>query len=139
MSKLIDLLAFARMGRKEVARVPLDFNRLVEPMVAEQKHSAKYEVNVTVRTLLPATGDPVLLSQVIVNLISNAIKYPAKSEKPAVEIGSYKKDDEIEYFVKDNGAGFDMSYAHKLFGVFQRLHSHNEFEGTGVGLAIVQR
>jgi light-regulated signal transduction histidine kinase (bacteriophytochrome) len=84
-------------------------------------------------------GDPALLSQVYMNLISNAIKYSAKKEDPAIEIGSAEKEDEIVYYVKDNGAGFDMQYAHKLFGVFQRLHSNEEFEGTGVGLAIVQR
>ncbi len=74
-----------------------------------------------------------------INLISNAVKYSAKKENPEVEIGAEEKEDEIVYYVKDNGAGFDMQYAHKLFGVFQRLHSNEEFEGTGVGLAIVQR
>jgi PAS domain S-box-containing protein len=140
MGKLIDdLLGFARMGRKEVARVSVDMNKLVEQIVAEQKNAAKVEVQVTVHSLAPATGDPVLLAQVFVNLISNGIKYSSKAAAPAVEIGSFEKYDEQVYFVKDNGAGFDMNYAHKLFGVFQRLHSHNEFEGTGVGLAIVQR
>ena len=140
MGKLIDdLLAFARMGRKEVARVLVDFYKLVEPVIADQTHSAKTPVKFTLHPMLPAHGDPVLLSQVFVNLISNAIKYSSKSSNPTVEIGSFEKGDENVYYVKDNGAGFDMSYAHKLFGVFQRLHSHNEFEGTGVGLAIVQR
>jgi light-regulated signal transduction histidine kinase (bacteriophytochrome) len=89
---------------------------------------------------LPNTeGDPALLAQVYINLISNAVKYSAKKENPEVDIGATEKDDEIVYYVKDNGAGFDMQYAHKLFGVFQRLHSNEEFEGTGVGLAIVQR
>jgi PAS domain S-box-containing protein len=140
MGMLIDdLLEFARMGRKEVARVAIDFHKLTEPIIADQTQAAKAPVKVSVKELLPAHGDPVLLSQVFINLISNAIKYSSKSTAPAVEIGSYEKEDVNVYYVKDNGAGFDMSYAHKLFGVFQRLHSQNEFEGTGVGLAIVQR
>jgi PAS domain S-box-containing protein len=140
MGTLIDdLLSFARMGKKEVVRVPIDFTKLVEPIITEQKNAAKNKVNISLQPLAAATGDPVLLAQVFVNLISNAIKYSAKAEHPAVEIGSYDKGEELVYYVKDNGAGFDMNYAHKLFGVFQRLHSHSEFEGTGVGLAIVQR
>jgi PAS domain S-box-containing protein len=140
MGALIDdLLAFARMGRREVARVPIDFHKLIGPIIAEQKHAARTEVSITVHPLLPAYGDPVLLSQVLVNLVSNAIKYSSKSKAPRIEIGSFEKEDETVYYVRDNGAGFDMNYVHKLFGVFQRLHSHTEFEGTGVGLAIVQR
>jgi PAS domain S-box-containing protein len=140
MGTLIDdLLSFARMGRKEVARVTIDFHKLIEPIIAEQKHIAKNDVEVDLKPMLPAHGDPILLSQVFVNLISNAFKYSSKSNRPAIEIGSFEKEDENVYFVKDNGAGFDMTYAHKLFGVFQRLHSNSEFEGTGVGLAIVQR
>jgi PAS domain S-box-containing protein len=134
-----DLLQFARMGRKEVARMKVNFNNLTESIIADQKQASKIEVTFKVNDLLPAFGDPVLLSQVFVNLISNAIKYSSKTTAPVVEIGSYEKEDENVYYVKDNGAGFDMTYAHKLFGVFQRLHSNNEFEGTGVGLAIVQR
>jgi light-regulated signal transduction histidine kinase (bacteriophytochrome) len=79
------------------------------------------------------------MSQVWINLISNAIKYSSKKEKPQVEVGCHKQEDEIVYYVKDNGAGFSMKYADKLFGVFQRLHGPAEFEGTGVGLSIVQR
>jgi PAS domain S-box-containing protein len=140
MGALIDdLLEFSRMGRKELARVEMDVNKMVEGIVAEGKNTAKSEVEIKVNDLLPAFGDPMLISQVFVNLISNAIKYSSKLPKPVIEIGSFANEDEIVYYVKDNGAGFDMSYAHKLFGVFQRLHSSNEFEGTGVGLAIVQR
>jgi PAS domain S-box-containing protein len=134
-----DLLAFSRMGRKELTRLPIDFNKLVEPIVAELKHTAPAQTTIIVHPLHNTQGDPALLSQVFINLISNAIKYSAKTETPVVEIGAEEKENEYVYYVKDNGAGFDMQYAHKLFGVFQRLHSNEEFEGTGVGLAIVQR
>jgi light-regulated signal transduction histidine kinase (bacteriophytochrome) len=89
--------------------------------------------------LIPADGDHALLMHVWTNLISNAIKYSAKKEQPSIEIGSESQSHEIVYHVRDNGAGFDMKYADKLFGVFQRLHRTKDFEGTGVGLAIVQR
>ena len=140
MGTLIDdLLAFSRMGRKEISRVPVDFNKLVEPLIMELKNTTPDKTRITLHALHNTQGDPSLIAQVYVNLISNALKYSAKKETPAIEIGSEEKDDEIVYYVKDNGAGFDMQYAHKLFGVFQRLHSNEEFEGTGVGLAIVQR
>ncbi|AEV99070.1 hybrid sensor histidine kinase/response regulator [Niastella koreensis] len=140
MGALIDdLLAFSRMGRKEVKRVPIDFNKLVEPIITELKQTAPASTQITVHRLPGTQGDPVLLLQVYINLISNAIKYSAKKEKSVIELGAEARDDEFVYFVKDNGAGFDMQYAHKLFGVFQRLHGNDEFEGTGVGLAIVQR
>ena len=134
-----DLLEFSRMGRKELTRLPIDFNKLVEPIVAELKQTAPARTVITVHPLHNTQGDPALLSQVFINLVSNAVKYSAKKETPVIEIGSEEKEDEFVYYVKDNGAGFDMQYAHKLFGVFQRLHSNEEFEGTGVGLAIVQR
>jgi light-regulated signal transduction histidine kinase (bacteriophytochrome) len=89
--------------------------------------------------LPPAEADQALLHQVWINLISNAIKYSGKKENPEVEIGSEEAETETVYYVKDNGSGFDMNYAHKLFGVFQRLHTPDEFEGTGVGLAIVHK
>ncbi len=84
-------------------------------------------------------ADYSLVTQVWINLISNAIKYSAKNENPKIEIGSIQYENEIVHYVKDNGAGFDMKYANKLFGVFQRLHTATEFEGSGVGLAIVKR
>jgi PAS domain S-box-containing protein len=140
MGMLIDdLLEFSRMGRKEITRVAIDFKKLVEPIVADIRHSAPEKTKITLHHLPGTQGDPSLLSQVFINLISNAVKYSAKKENAEVEIGAEEKDDEIVYYIKDNGAGFDMQYAHKLFGVFQRLHSNEEFEGTGVGLAIVQR
>ena len=123
----------------ERIRLPVDMNKLVEPIVADLVNATGTKAQITVHPLMPVNGDPVLLSQVYINLISNAIKYSAKKENPEVEIGSFEQDNDHVYFVKDNGAGFDMNYVHKLFGVFQRLHTHEEFEGTGVGLAIVQR
>jgi len=140
MGELIDdLLAFSRMGRKEVVRLPIDFNKLIEPIVTSKENMADKDMRITVNPLLPAEGDPALLLQVFINLISNAIKYSSKKETSEIEIGSFEKEDEYVYYVKDNGAGFDMQYVHKLFNVFQRLHDNGEFEGTGVGLAIVQR
>ena len=127
------------MGRKEITRVPIEFNKLVEPIIAEIKQNAPPTTQINLKPLINTQGDPSLLSQVYINLISNAVKYSSKKDNAEVEIGAEEKDDEIVYYVKDNGAGFDNQYAHKLFGVFQRLHSNEEFEGTGVGLAIVQR
>ena len=92
-----------------------------------------------IKELLPANGDYALMKQVWINLISNAVKYSQNATKPFIEIGSYFKDNFVVYYIKDNGAGFDMQYYDKLFGVFQRLHSEQEFEGTGIGLAIVQK
>jgi PAS domain S-box-containing protein len=140
MGTLIDdLLEFSRLGRKEPTKLPIDFSGMVDQVIKELTKENGWKGKITVESLLPAEGDPTLLSQVVLNLISNAIKYTGKKEKPQINIGSYEEDNEHVYFIKDNGAGFNMEYAHKLFGVFQRLHSNNEFEGTGVGLAIVQR
>ena len=96
-------------------------------------------VEVKVGKLPPCQGDPALLKQVWVNLVSNAIKYTRGRTPAVIEIGCDRKKNENIYFVRDNGTGFDMQYADKLFGVFQRLHRADQFEGTGVGLAIVQR
>jgi two-component system sensor kinase len=84
-------------------------------------------------------GDPSLVKQVLVNLLSNAVKFTKEKDPASIEMRSYLHEDEIVYCIKDNGVGFDMAYSDKLFGVFQRLHSAEEYEGTGVGLAIVQR
>ena len=102
----------------------------------EQDHR---DIKFHIGELPPAQADAVTMKQVWLNLISNAIKYSRQKEKAIIEIGSETTGDEIIYSIKDNGAGFDMQYADKLFGVFQRLHSDEEFEGTGVGLAIVKR
>ncbi len=140
MGKLIDaLLAFSRLGRKEVQRSATDMEMMVENIIAELRKSSEHHATIKIDPLPQAEADHALLNQVWENLISNAIKYSSKKEKPEIEIGSAASETEITYFVKDNGSGFDMEYADKLFGVFQRLHNPREFEGTGVGLAIVHR
>jgi PAS domain S-box-containing protein len=140
MGVLIDnLLEFSRLGRRRVVKIPVDLTELAQRVLKDLEEGHQGKTRVSVGALPSAQGDPVLLYQVLVNLLSNAIKYSGKKEMPEVEVGSSENDEEYTYFVKDNGTGFNMSYAHKLFGVFQRLHSNEEFEGTGVGLAIVQR
>lgn len=139
MGELIDaLLAFSKLGRKQVTTSQLNMDALVK-LVKEETANKLSKIEFTLHELLPAKGDQVLIKQVWVNLISNAIKYSNQKLKSMIEIGSYSKDNLVIYYVKDNGAGFDMQYYDKLFGVFQRLHSQEEFEGTGIGLAIVQK
>jgi PAS domain S-box-containing protein len=140
MGRLIDdLLTFSRMGKKEIQKTQVNMSEMVKGILAEISRSKEHKAAVLIHELPEAMGDQALLTQVWINLLSNAIKYSANREKPCVEIGSEISNQHITYFVKDNGAGFNMKYADKLFGVFQRLHSDKEFEGTGVGLAIVQR
>jgi two-component system sensor histidine kinase/response regulator len=140
MGSLIDdLLEFSKMGRKEVKKSAINIADLVKDVISDVTDASDYHAKVTVNELLPAYADRALLTQVWINLISNAYKYSAKKENPSIEIGSYRDNGYIVYYVKDNGAGFNMEYAEKLFGVFQRLHKPSDFEGTGVGLAIVQR
>lgn len=139
MAQLIDdLLAFSRLGRKEPAKQPLDMDSLVGEVVrdlAVEKPAAKIDV----QALPPAEADRSLLRQVWANLVANALKYSGKRDAPRIEIGGRLEPGERVYWVRDNGVGFDMRYAGKLFGVFQRLHAAEEFPGTGVGLAVVQR
>ncbi len=141
MGELIDdLLAFSRLGRKEVTRNDIHMDALVKGVTDDfMLISVKNNIEINIQPLLPAVGDQALVKQVWVNLISNAIKYAGKKTKTLIEIGSYPKENRNVYYVKDNGVGFDMKYYAKLFGVFQRLHSNEEFEGTGVGLAITHR
>jgi len=141
MGKLIDdLLAFSRLGRQNLIKVDLDINAIVDVLVVEIKsQQSNREIVIDVKPLLHTLGDNSMIKQVMVNLISNAVKYSGKKEKSIIEIGSYKQGEYNVFYVKDNGVGFEMEYYNKLFGVFQRLHDAHEFEGTGVGLAIVQR
>ena len=107
--------------------------------VTRELTRASNGTTVDIATLPGATGDPSLLKQVWINLVGNALKYSGKRDAAHVEIGGREENGEAHYWVRDNGAGFDMRYAAKLFGVFQRLHRSDEFPGTGVGLAIVHR
>jgi two-component system, sensor histidine kinase and response regulator len=134
-----DLLEFSRLGKKEVQKSSINTEQLVRNIVNEISPVVNNHAKVQFHSLPPANADYTLIKQVWVNLISNGLKYSAKKKEPLIEIGSHSQAAETVYYVKDNGAGFDMQYADKLFGVFQRLHKPTEFEGTGVGLAIVQR
>lgn len=140
MGELIDdLLDLSRAGRAAMRRDPVDMNALVRRVVAELTAAGDGKAVVDVGDLPPAVGDPSLLRQVAINLVGNAIKYSGKRPDPRIEIGGRPDDGENVYWVKDNGVGFDMRYASKLFGVFQRLHDRSEFDGTGVGLALAKR
>ncbi len=140
MSDLIDnLLAFSKLGRKALQKGNINMNDLIEGVIIDINKTIKHNSEIKIGTLHPTIGDYSLINQVAFNLVSNAIKYSSKSNKPVVEITSQIINDEPVYSIKDNGVGFEMKYANKLFGVFQRLHTSEEFEGTGVGLAIVQR
>lgn len=141
MGKLIDdLLAFSRLSRKQIQPARVDMKSLVYSVFGELTREPDRErIDFKVGKLPPADGDPALLHQVWFNLLSNAIKFSSKVDRAIIEVGTKRSEDELVYFVRDNGAGFDIQYVDKMFGVFQRLHSDDEFEGTGVGLAIVQR
>jgi hypothetical protein len=142
MGQLIDdLLAFSRMGRAEFLRMRVGLEALVADVVEElQEASPGRDVLFRKGPLPEVTGDPAMLRVVLINLVSNALKYTRPRERPEVEIGSLDdRPGEVVVFVRDNGVGFDMQYADKLFGVFQRLHGADEFEGTGIGLATVRR
>jgi len=142
MGKLIDdLLAFSHAGRAELQKSEVDMNRLVRETLADfQAETTKRKIEWSVHLLPSVRGDYALLRMVMVNLVSNAMKFTGSRAEPRIEIGCAPGgDDETVIFIRDNGAGFDPHYAEKLFGVFQRLHSREEFEGTGIGLANVQR
>jgi light-regulated signal transduction histidine kinase (bacteriophytochrome) len=141
MGELIDdLLTFARLSRQPLVRRPIDPGRLVPEILAELILAAGgRQFEIRTGALPVCDGDAVLLRQVWTNLLSNAVKYTRGRTPAVIEIGCDQVTGECAYFVRDNGVGFDMQYADKLFGVFQRLHRAEDFEGTGVGLAIVQR
>jgi PAS domain S-box-containing protein len=140
MGRLIDdILAFSRLGRQSLSMSSLNVEELTREVWEEIKtvESAK-PINLKIDHILPGMGDRSLIKQVMINLLSNAVKFTRTREVPHIEVGGYDKGSEIEYFIRDNGVGFDMRYQDKLFGVFQRLHGDDEFEGNGIGLALVQ-
>jgi PAS domain S-box-containing protein len=141
MGKLIDdLLAFSRIGRTEMNYSSVDMATMANSIFFELTTPGGREpIDFHVAPLPPAQGDPALLRQVWANLLGNAVKFSSKTERAVIEVTAEEQGGKVVYRVRDNGAGFDMQYANKLFGVFQRLHGAREFEGTGVGLAIVQR
>jgi len=141
MDQLInDLLALSRLKRQEFEVAEIDMGDLAQGVFEELKAiNPGRKLNLVISNPPKGMGDPSMIRQVFVNLLSNAIKFTRKREAALIEIGGTINDKEATFFVKDNGVGFDMAEAEKLFGVFQRLHSADEYEGTGVGLAIVQR
>ncbi len=139
MNQLIeDLLNLSRLGKRTIEKEEVDMNKLVEKVMANCEHMVVPNTNFAIHNLATVNGDASILEQVWMNLISNAIKYSSKRGAPQIEIGCVKEAKQYQFYVKDNGAGFDMKYADKLFGVFQRLHKASDFEGNGVGLAIVK-
>jgi len=140
MGRLIDdLLEFSRTGRKEMKAVECDMTEMVRDVLGSLDGKLTSGADIELKSLPCAFGDPAMLRQVWFNLIANAVKFSSKTASPKIEIGGSSTVETHDYYVKDNGAGFDPRFTKKLFGVFQRLHSEEEFEGTGVGLAIVQR
>jgi PAS domain S-box-containing protein len=140
MGSLIDdLLEFSRLGKKPVEKTALDVDRLVAEVIADVIQFSGKKTEFKLGPLPGCEGDPSLIRQVWQNLISNAVKYSGTRENPRVEIAATREEDKLVYSVKDNGVGFDEKYADKQFQVFQRLHRPDEFEGTGIGLAIVNR
>jgi len=141
MGQLIDdLLRFSRLGWQPLSKRPVNISALVHEVLDELRHKqADRRIELQVSELPDCVGDPALLRQVLVNLLSNAFKFTRQRKQAMIEVGCRQQRGENVYFVRDNGAGFDTQHAEKLFGVFQRFHRVDEFEGTGVGLSIVQR
>ena len=138
MGQLIDdLLSFSKKGRTEIRR-HVNMNQIVDEVIQELRLGGEtIPRHLKIETLPSGNCDATLIKQLWINLLSNAIKYSGAKPEPEISIGTTHRDGKTIYYIKDNGAGFDMQYYHKIFGVFQRLHSHYEFSGTGVGLAIV--
>ena len=141
MGMLIDdLLVFSRMGRTEMHNAKVNLNSVVRETIARLQHEASQrEIEWICGALPTINGDPSMIRQVFVNLLENAVKYTSTRARAKIEIGATEDPNESVVFVRDNGVGFEMEYSHKLFGVFQRLHRTEEFEGTGIGLANVRR
>jgi light-regulated signal transduction histidine kinase (bacteriophytochrome) len=141
MGRLIDdLLAFSRAGRTKLAFSDVNSELMVKSVFFDiTTDKEKSRIDFRVEPLPVVTGDPNLIKQVWTNLISNAVKFTSKKERAVITVSADLQGEMVVFSINDNGAGFDMQYADKLFGVFERLHSLKEFPGTGVGLAIVQR
>ncbi len=141
MGLLIDgLLTFSRLGRQQVKRQPVELRSLVQSVMEEQKQDMKgRKVKLVLGELPIVQADPTLIRQVYANLLGNAVKFTRGRKQATIQVGVEEQEGEAVFFVRDNGVGFDLKYVDKLFGVFQRLHPAHEYEGTGVGLAIVQR
>ena len=141
MGQLIDdLLALSRLGKTQLSMAKLDMGVMIREVWEEMRATnPERNLKLTIGAIPPAAGDRGLIRQVLVNLLSNAVKFTQQRPEALIEVGGHLKDSKCIYTVRDNGAGFDMQYHDKMFGVFQRLHSPEDFEGTGVGLAIVQR
>ena len=142
MGQLIDdLLVFSRMGRQEMLHGTVNLNQLIASVLHDLRHDLQDRtISWTIAQLPEVIGDAAMLRQVFENLVSNAIKFTGTRPQASIEVGSRQtSQEETVVFVRDNGVGFDMRYANKLFGVFQRLHRADEFDGTGIGLANVRR
>jgi light-regulated signal transduction histidine kinase (bacteriophytochrome) len=141
MGALIDdLLALSRIGRKDIEFSKIDMNKLAEAAYEEIRTTMpESHFQFDIGQLPSAYGDPLMVHQVFLNLLTNAIKFTGLKDTAVIEVGGSIGENENVYYVRDNGVGFDMQYADKMFGPFQRLHSDKEFSGTGIGLAIVQR
>jgi two-component system sensor kinase len=141
MGQLIDdLLSFSRLGRQDIKLSNLNIAGVATAVFKElEANTPQRTLQLNINTVAPAYGDRAMIQQVFINLLSNAIKFTSTRHSPVIEIGGWVEGKENIYYVRDNGVGFDMQYVNKLFGVFQRLHRQDEFEGTGVGLALVQR
>jgi two-component system sensor kinase len=141
MGELIEhLLSFSHISRQQLNMQPVDMTALAQDAIEELKTDIEgRNIAIDIATLPAACGDAVLLRQVFVNLLSNALKFTRNCSTTAIVVGSFEQAQQTVYFVRDNGAGFDMKFAGRLFGVFQRLHAPAEFEGTGIGLSFVQR
>lgn len=141
MERLIDdLLTFSRLGRKEIKKTRINMEKFTKDILEEFRGvSPEGRLKIKINALPFAYADSSLIHEVLVNFLSNAIKFSKNEKSSVIEVGAKRGEDENIYYVKDNGVGFDMKYSDKLFGVFQRLHGQEEFKGTGVGLALVQR
>jgi light-regulated signal transduction histidine kinase (bacteriophytochrome) len=141
MGQLIDdLLSFSRLGKKHMSLTILDMDALVRGAWKDMQYiGPDRNMMLAVNCIPSGYGDRALIKQVLINLLSNAVKFTKNRDTARIEAGGYADGNEVVYYVRDNGVGSDMEYHDKLFGVFQRLHSAEDFEGTGVGLAIVQR